>query len=170
LTNSNFLNFNFINNTQLTNCSNFINTVYNNNEDFNYQLNGVNNLFQKLNLNEKSDETQMEIDNEFSNKNKYKPEYNNPISIKRFQNAYDSYNLHSNLNKNLYNNYYDKNDHYYAKNNNFKFDQSKNIFINKNISKNEQKIKNYNNINQTLFNNKLSKNNPEQNQTLVNNC
>jgi len=112
----------------------------------------------------------MEIDNEFSNKNKYKPEYNNPISIKRFQNTYDSYNLHSNLNKNLYNNYYNKNDHYYAKNNNFKFDQSKNIFINKNISKNEQKIKNYNNINQTLFNNKLSKNNPEQNQTLVNNC
>ena len=28
LTNSNFLNFNFINNTQLTNRSNFINTVY----------------------------------------------------------------------------------------------------------------------------------------------
>ena len=28
LSNSNFLNFNFINNTQLTNRSNFINTVY----------------------------------------------------------------------------------------------------------------------------------------------
>jgi len=45
LSNSNFLNFNFINNTQLTNRSNFINTVYNNNEYFNYQLNDVNNLF-----------------------------------------------------------------------------------------------------------------------------
>jgi len=51
LFNRNFLNFNFINNTQLTNNSNLINAVYNNDENFNYQINDVNNLFQKINLN-----------------------------------------------------------------------------------------------------------------------
>jgi len=70
LLNSNFFNFNFINNTQLTNSSNLISTVYNNDENFNYQLNDVNNLFQKLNLKGNSDENKMEIDPEFSNKNK----------------------------------------------------------------------------------------------------
>jgi len=98
----------------------------------------------------------MDIDPEFSIRNKYKPEYNNRNSIKGYQNTNDNHNLHSNLNKNFYKNYYDKNDHYYAKNN-LKIDQSKNFFINTNFSKNEQKIKNYNNIYQTLFNNNLNK-------------
>jgi len=43
------------------------------------------------------------------------------------------------------------------------------IFLLINIFKNVQKIKNYNNINQTLFNNNLNNSNPEQNHILVNN-
>jgi len=51
---------------QLTNNNNLINTIYN---DENYI---VNNLFQKLNLNENYDENTMETDSEFSIKNNYK--------------------------------------------------------------------------------------------------
>jgi len=90
LYNSNFLNFDFINNTQLTNSSNLISTVYNNDENFNYQINDVNNLFQKLNLNHKSNENKMKINPEYSIKNKYKPDYNNPNFIKRYHNTYDN--------------------------------------------------------------------------------
>jgi len=36
LSNSNFLNFNFINNIKLKNSNNLINTIYNNDENFNY--------------------------------------------------------------------------------------------------------------------------------------
>ena len=105
LFNRNFLNFNFINNTQLTNNSNLINAVYNNDENFNYQINDVNNLFQKINLNWESDENKMEIDPKFSNKNKYKLDCNNPNSIKGYQNTYDNHNLHGNLNSYFYKNY-----------------------------------------------------------------
>jgi hypothetical protein len=43
----------------------------------------------------------MEIDPEFSNKNKYKLDYNNPNAIKGYENTNDYYNFHSNLNNNF---------------------------------------------------------------------